>query len=156
MNQLNLRNILILVLLSVSLYGFTQQPKTVKWLINYDEAISQAKSQNMPVLLFFHGSDWCPPCVKMQNEVFGSPAFIDFAADKVLFLDVDFPYKNKLSDERLKHNKELKKRYGLPEEFSQGFPQVLVIDPNGKVLYQEKGYNGEGPKKLMKKIAELL
>lgn len=136
--------------------GFSQQSKTLKWYINFDEVVDLAKTENKPILLFFHGSDWCPPCIKMQKEVFDSPEFIDFASDKILFLDVDFPYKNKLSDDQLKHNNKLKKRYGLPEEFTQGFPQVVIINQNDKVLYQEKGYNGEGSEKLTAIIKKLI
>lgn len=131
------------------------QPNTLKWYTNYNEVNKQAVKDNKPVLLFFHGSDWCPPCIKMQKEVFDDNVFIEFASSEILFLNVDFPYKPKLSDSQLAHNKELKKKFGLPDEFSQGFPQVVIIDPTGKVLYQEKGYTGEGSKKLMDKISSI-
>jgi thiol-disulfide isomerase/thioredoxin len=130
---------------------WANEPK-INWLTSYEKAIQQAKAIKKPVFLFFHGSDWCPPCIKMTKEVFSCEAFIAFAANKVIFLDVDFPYKNKLSDEQLAHNNALKKQFGLPEEFTQGYPQVVIIEANGKVLYQEKGYGGEGPKKLTDEI----
>jgi len=132
------------------------QPKTLKWFTNYNEVNQQAVKANKPVLLFFHGSDWCPPCIKMQKEVFDDNVFIEFASSKILFLNVDFPYKPKLSDLLLAHNNELKKKFGLPDEFSQGYPQVVIIDPKGKVLYQEKGYNGEGPEKIKKVIKKII
>lgn len=156
MSQLRLKSILTFLIFFIVANGFSQQSKTLKWHTNFDEVLSLAKAQNKPVLLFFHGSDWCPPCIKMQKEVFDSREFIDFASDKILFLDVDFPYKNKLSEDQLKHNASLKKRYGLPEEFTQGFPQVVIINPNDKVLYQEKGYIGEGPKKLTAVIKTII
>ena len=132
------------------------QPKTLKWYTDYSAATQQAVKEKKPVLLFFHGSDWCPPCIKMQKEVFASEDFISFAKSRLIFVDVDFPYKNKLSEEQLTHNKSLKKKFGLPEEVSQGYPQVVIIDPTGKVLYQEKGYTDEGPKKLKAKISSIL
>lgn len=136
--------------------GFFQQPEMLKWLINYDDTLYEAEQQNKPILLFFHGSDWCPPCIKMQKEVFDNRGFIDYAAAKVIFLNVDFPYKNKLSDEQLEHNNKLKKKFGLPDEFSQGYPQIVIINKNEKVLYQEKGYNGEGPEKLTGIIRKII
>jgi thioredoxin-related protein len=108
--------------------------------------------EDKPVLLLFHGSDWCPPCMKMQKEVFDDNDFIDFTSQRILFLDVDFPVKNKLSEPQLKHNNDLKKKFGIEKEFSQGYPQVVIIDASGNVLYQEKGYSGEGTKKLIDKI----
>jgi len=145
----------VLLALFLSLKSFSAEPKAITWLTNYEKAIAQAKAEKKQVLLFFHGSDWCPPCMKMQKEVFAAEEFIGFARPKVVFLDVDFPYKNKLSDDQLAHNNLLKKKFGLPEEFTQGYPQVVIIDSSGKVLYQEKGYNGEGPQKLIGKIKEL-
>lgn len=131
------------------------EPSKIKWYINYDEAFKEAKKQNIPILLFFHGSDWCPPCIRMQKEVFSSEKFTKSTSDKVVFLDVDFPVKNKLSDKQLEHNQKLKAKFGLPQEFSQGYPQVVIVDLNGKVLYQEKGYSGEGIEKLISVIRSL-
>lgn len=156
MTRLTLKTKLILLTLFICLSGFSQQSVTLKWHTNFHEILSLAKAQNKPVLLFFHGSDLCPPCKRMQKEIFANPEFIDFASDKILFLDVDFPYKNKLSEDQFKHNNNLKKRYGLPEEFTQGFPQVVIVNQNDKVLYQEKGYNGEGSEKLTAIIKKLI
>ncbi len=121
----------------------------IQWLTSYDSATNLAKKENKPILLFFHGSDWCPPCIRMQREVFGNDTFVNYSTSRLIFLDVDFPRKKKISEEQLKHNQELKKKFGLPEEFTQGYPQVVIIDSHGKVLYQEKGYSGEGNGKLI-------
>jgi len=149
MNQMNLKTVLLILSFFLATTVFSQQPATLEWSTNYDDILNQAKLQKKPVLLFFHGSDWCPPCIKMQKEVFYNMDFIDFASEKILFLNVDFPYKNKLSDNQLKHNNQLKKKFGLPDEFTQGYPQVIIINQNAKVLYQEKGYNSEGTAKLI-------
>jgi len=132
------------------------QPKVIEWSTNYTVITELASIEKKPVLLFFHGSDWCPPCILMQREVFDNQEFIDFASDKILFLDVDFPSRNKLSDAQLKHNNELKRQFGIDEDFSQGYPQVVIIDTAGKVYYQEKGYSGDGPQMLMDKITSAI
>jgi thiol:disulfide interchange protein len=49
------------------------------WLTDLPKALAQAKAEGKSVLLFFHGSDWCPPCVEMQSQVFASPEFIQYA-----------------------------------------------------------------------------
>lgn len=151
-----LKNILILSLtiLSLSLYG--QEKKQIKWHINYSEVTELAKKENKLVLLFFHGSNWCPPCIKMQNEVFAADTFVNKVNEKILFLDIDFRTKPKLSDAQLAHNKEVKKRFELPEDFGQGYPQVIIINGKGTVQYQEKGYDGRGPAYLMGKIENVL
>lgn len=50
----------------------------------------------------------------------------------------------------------MKKQLGLPDDITQGYPQVIIIDATEKVLYQEKGYSGEGPQKLIGIIHEVL
>ncbi len=122
---------------------------SLRWFTNYKKATAVAAKENKPVLLFFHGSDWCPPCIKMQQEVFSDSSFIGFAAGKLIFLNVDFPLKPPLSAKQLRHNKAVKKQFELPDDFTQGYPQVIIIDAAGKMLYQEKGYEGEGAAKLM-------
>lgn len=128
--------------------SFSQQ-SSLNWFTNYTTAIAAAVKENKAVLLFFHGSNWCPPCIKMQRDVFSDSSFIDFAATKLIFLDVDFPSKPPLTAAQLKHNQAVKKQFGLPDDFTQGYPQVIIIDASGNLLYQEKGYDGEGAGKLM-------
>ena len=36
---------------------------------------STAQSVQMPLLLFFTGSDWCGWCIRLQREVFSYPEF---------------------------------------------------------------------------------
>ncbi len=122
---------------------------TLQWITNYKTAIAAAAKENKPVLLFFHGSDWCPPCIKMQRQVFGDSSFINFAAGKLIFLNVDFPRKPPLTAKQLRHNQAVKKQFDLPDDFTQGYPQIIITDAAGKVLYREKGYEGEGAGKLI-------
>ena len=35
------------------------------WQENVDEALKQADADNLPVLVLFTGSNWCPPCMKL-------------------------------------------------------------------------------------------
>jgi protein disulfide-isomerase len=124
----------------------------IRWQTNYDTIMAQAVRENKPVLLFFHGSDWCPPCIRMQQEVFKTTAFVDSTQHRILFLDVDFPRKKKLSDAQMEHNFGVKRRLGLPDTFYDGYPQVIIIDPTGKLLYKKKGYYGGGPGDLISTI----
>ena len=47
------------------------------WLTDLAKAQAQAKVEKKSVLLVFHGSDWCPPCVEMtgQRAPMGIPQF---------------------------------------------------------------------------------
>jgi thiol-disulfide isomerase/thioredoxin len=61
------------------------------WSTDYAASIAQAASQKKPVVLEFTGSDWCPPCMKQNKDVFEQPAFGEFAKDKLVLVKLDFP-----------------------------------------------------------------
>ncbi len=147
---------IIFIVFFTTAFTLNQEENTIKWFTNYREVMALAAKTHKPVLIFFHGSDWCPPCIKMQKEVFMADSFVQSVSQKILFLDVDFPYKKPLSEKQLKHNMEVKKKFGLPGEYKEGFPQVVIINADGKVLHQEKGYNGGGPAYLMNLINDVL
>lgn len=139
----------LLFCLLISGHVLSQEKSDLNWQLNYDTILQQAAKENKPVFIFFHGSDWCPGCIYMSKEVLKSPAFIDYASEKFLFLDIDFPHRTKLSSEQLAHNTKIKKQFDLPDDATQGYPQVVIVDAQGKVLYQEQGYRGEGAQKLI-------
>lgn len=105
------------------------------WLTNYDEALTQAKEENKIVLVEFHGSDWCPPCIKLNDEVLSTKAFKKVAKDDLVLLNVDFPRKTKLSEEQREHNQALAEKFGL-----RGVPMVLLLNHEGEVLDKMVGF----------------
>ena len=108
------------------------------WLTDLATAQQQAKAQHKPLLLEFTGSDWCPWCIKLRNEIFAQPAFIDYAKKSLVLLEVDFPQQKPQSDAVKQQNEALQKKYAI-----EGFPTVVVLSPEGKVLgklgYEEGG-----------------
>jgi len=63
----------------------------VQWLTDLPQAQAQAKVENKTVLLDFTGSDWCPWCIRLKNEVFSQPEFIAYANKNTVLVEVDFP-----------------------------------------------------------------
>lgn len=101
------------------------------------ESLAEANDLDKSVLMIFSGSDWCKPCIKLRKTIIESSEFVDFANEKLILLELDFPYKkkNKLSQEQKKHNDMLADKYN--EEGS--FPKVIVLDKKenviGKIAY---------------------
>lgn len=120
------------------------------WMTDYKKAKSKAKAQNKLLVMDFTGSDWCPPCMKMEKEVFNSSSFKSYASKNVVLLYLDFPNKKKQSSQLKKQNAQLAKKYGV-----QSFPTVIVLDPSGKQLSKTPGYDGRGPKSLIAKLQKL-
>ena len=116
-----------------------EQAKTTTWFDNYPAAQAMAKKTNRPILVCFTGSDWCPWCVKMEQEIFSQPAFLDYARTNLILFVADFPEQKKLPDKIAKQNEDLLAKYN-----KEGyFPVVLLLDADGKALAQT-GYQPGG------------
>jgi thiol-disulfide isomerase/thioredoxin len=86
------------------------------WLTDLPAALSRAKAEGKSVLFFFHGSDWCPPCVELQKQVLDTPEFFQYARRALVLVDVDFPQKTTQSDALKQANLALKAKFNLSLE----------------------------------------
>ncbi len=102
------------------------------WKFDFEEAKLLAKEKNQNIVLFFTGSDWCPPCIRLERNIFSNQEFIEFADEKFIWVKADFPKrkKNKLSLAQQKKNEVLAQKYNR----KWVFPVILVLDKEGKVL----------------------
>ena len=106
---------------------------------NLQSAESQAKSENRLILLKFSGSDWCIPCIQLHKTIFENSEFQEFAKQKLVILLADFPQqkKHQLPEVEQEANNKLAEVYNPEGQF----PQMVLLDAEGKVLYQWHGYN---------------
>ncbi|HDZ03868.1 thioredoxin family protein [Maribacter sp.] len=111
-----------------------------KWLTNYDSALSKAKKQHKNVLVYFTGSDWCPPCKMLKTDLFDTNEFQELSSNYIL-LYIDVPRnRDLLTEEQMTHNKELLTKLNKKKVF----PLLKVIDDKGKELDQLSGYSMNG------------
>lgn len=122
----------------------------INWLTNYEEAVKVSRSTSKPMLLLFTGSDWCTWCIKLDKEVFDTPEFADSAADKFVFVKLDFPTKKQLSPEATAANKKLKKDFNV-----SGFPTVVILDSQQKPL-GTTGYRAGGGKQYAQYLFKMV
>jgi thioredoxin-related protein len=119
----------------------------VKWLTSVPEAQALAKKENKLVLMDFTGSDWCSWCKKLDAEVFSKPEFSDYAKKNLVLVQLDFPNSKPQSDELQKANKELQSKYKI-----EGFPTLIVIKPDGTVVWTQIGYLAGGPPAVIAEV----
>lgn len=102
------------------------------WEPSWNSTINKAEQQTKKILLVFSGSDWCIPCIKLENEVWISSEFQTFANDNLILYRADFPKrkKNKLPQDLVLENNRLAQKYN-PNGY---FPWVLVLSSSEKVL----------------------
>ncbi len=127
------RTTLFIVLMLAFYSAFPQENH---WLTNYDDAVATAKKEGKNLLISFSGSDWCNNCMRLEQDLFEQQAFIDFAKQELVLLQLDFPArkKNKLSPAQTKHNEALAERFNK----KGAFPTVLMVNADGKVVGKMK------------------
>jgi len=120
-----------------------------KWATDLAEAKAKAQKEKKTILVNFTGSDWCPWCVKLKDEVFAKPEFSKYAAKNLVLVEIDFPRRKEQSESLKKTNSELAKQYEI-----SGFPTVVVLSSEGKKL-GDLGYVKGGPKAFLAELAKL-
>ncbi len=101
-----------------------------KWTMDYGAAMDLAKEKNLPIMLYFTGSDWCPPCQMMDQTVFSNPAWDSFTDGKLLLVVLDFPrFTNTVPRKLMFRNTQLQREYQV-----RGFPTFVMLDSDGSEL----------------------
>lgn len=130
------------LLLILTAFSLTALPAlAASWGDDYKAALATAAKENKKVLLDFTGSDWCGWCIRLKKETFDQPKFKEFADKNLVLVEVDFPQGKTLSPEVKKQNDSLQEKYSV-----QGFPALVLLDPQGKLIKQNSGYLPGGPK----------
>ena len=124
--------------------------KSKGFIENFAKAQKEAGELKQPIFALFTGSDWCPWCVKLHDEVLETKEFKKFAEDNLVLFEADFPRTKDQPSDVKKQNKELSSKYGI-----QGFPTVLVLDAEGKQLGQT-GYQAGGGEAYVKSLKTML
>ncbi len=116
------------------------------WLDDLEKAKAQAKAENKKILLDFTGSDWCGWCKKLDAEVFSQQGWKDYAAKKLVLVEVDFPRGFQLPEATKKQNDELAKKFKV-----QGYPTIVILSASG-TRKGELGYTPGGPEAFIKAL----
>jgi len=123
----------------------------VGWTDDFENAKKKAKAEGKLLLVDFSGSDWCGWCMKLDREVFAKPEFVSAAKKCFVLVLVDSPNdKSKLSPVAAKQNPQLVSKYNI-----RGFPTVLVMDPDEKIL-KRTGYRKGGPSAYLEHLEDVM
>ena len=123
---------------------FSQQGN---WTTDYAKAVTQAKTDNKPILLDFTGSDWCGWCIKMKKESLDTPQFAAYAQKNLVLVTVDFPHNTPLPPQIKQQNDKLNAQYQ-----ASGFPTFILVDGSGHELGRQVGYLAGGAPAFIAKL----
>lgn len=134
-----MKKVLIVLALFVSAVGFSQYDEDVSnlnWLTDYEEAKAMSIKEKKPILVYFTGSDWCPPCKMLKKDFFNTPKFED-RASKMILLMVDMPRRSDIiTPEQKEKNLMLVRTYNS----SGSYPNLVALNEKGHILGELGGY----------------
>jgi thiol-disulfide isomerase/thioredoxin len=107
------------------------------WLTDYEEALAAAEHSGRPILVIFTGSDWCPHCRTLEQNVLQTETFRGWAAERLVLLMIDLPQEGISVEERRARSRVCVK-YGV-----RIFPSALLLAPDGTKLALQAGYTGQ-------------
>ena len=146
---------ILITLFLISSIAFNAQELT--WHTDVNKAVTVSRKENKPMMMFFTGSDWCGWCIRLQNEVFKKPEFVDWAQKNVVLVELDFPRKIELAPELRQQNSQMQQIFQV-----QGFPTIWFVNPEVKEkninLKQigKVGYVNGGPLKWLEAVHQFL
>ncbi len=120
-----------------------------QWGTDAKAATTQAAAEKKDMLLLFTGSDWCPPCIKLEKQVLGTSDFIEQGQQQFILVKFDFPQNTELAPELESQNAEWADRFGV-----EGFPTLVLVDSAQKP-YAFTGFRDENPKDYLAHLSEL-
>lgn len=112
-----------------------------RWITDPVQAKQSAIKDQRMILILFTGSDWCPWCVKLEEEILRTSVFKDWASDNFVLLYIDFPRRKHIDQDLAKSNAAVARQYGV-----SSYPTVLFVDSTGKQVFKY-GYTPLHPTK---------
>ncbi|PPK92805.1 MULTISPECIES: thioredoxin family protein [Nonlabens] len=112
----------------------------LQWLTSLDEAKKEARKTKKPILVYFTGSDWCTPCVKLEKYFFHTDKFVEESA-KYHIVYLDNPYRDDIiSENEKKTNKKLSDKYKVK------YPTIIALDYRGSERNRVERFSGNDPR----------
>ena len=122
------------------------------WLVDFEKAKAQAAKEGKSILMEFTGSDWCPPCKSLAENVLTKDVFKKEVPKDFVLLKLDNPRdKSKQTPEEIEQYKTLSKKYGI-----QGVPTIFLADAKGRPYWQTVGYSGDPADKYVANLKDQL
>jgi thioredoxin-related protein len=118
------------------------------WMDDFEAAKARAAKEHKEVLVQFEGSDWCPWCKKLNEEIFSSQNFLREAQEKYVLVKIDFPKKFKLPEKTQEQNEGLSQKYKI-----DGLPSVVLMDAEG-AAYKYTSYEEVSPENYLKMVEQ--
>jgi len=121
------------------------------WLQDFEAAQRRAQAEGKDIFIAFNGTDWCPWCVRLMQEVLFQKEFRRRIEQDFILVHIDAPRGReamaKIHDRA--RNEEMLERFEI-----SSFPTIVLTDDKGQA-YAEGGYVQGGIDPFMEAVAEM-
>lgn len=119
-------------------------------LTQIDEAVAQAQASDRFVLCQV-GGNWCPWCLRFADFVTNDTTISRVISDNYVYVHVSYNPHLRTTEEHAEWGELTMRRLGNPARF--GFPVLVVLDGEGKVLHtQDSSFLEEGKSYSREKV----
>ena len=116
------------------------------WLDSVPQAMDQAKRENKLLLLDFTGSDWCGWCKNSTRKLFPNPSSSNMPGKTWCWSCSIF--RDRFTVRRIEGSQP-----GVANKYQvSGYPTLVLLKPDGTVLWKQTGFLPGGPKTMIAKI----
>ncbi|WP_418645568.1 thioredoxin family protein [Tenacibaculum insulae] len=113
-----------------------QQSNATHWMTSFKDAKKLSVATNKLILIDFWAT-WCGPCKRMESDTWNKPE-VEEILNAYVPLKIDIDVFRKISN-----------KYS-----ANTIPYILIVDANGEVIYNEKGYKDKNEMlKVLKRYA---
>ena len=130
--------LVLLTLMLLICFG-TTSTFSAEWTEDINAAIEQAAGDDKDLMILYTGSDWCPPCKLLENEVLSQKEFHFEIDPHYVLVKLDFPKLVEQDPKIAERNTEWLKRFGI-----EGYPTIVLTDvslkPYAFLGYEEGGF----------------
>lgn len=134
------RLILVVLIVTSGVIYSQENTTTLTWLTNIEKAKKISKKTKKPILVYFNGSDWCGPCIKLKEDFFNTNEFVEKSNDLILVM-IDKPRRvDIISEKQMEYNNKVITKYN-PQK---AFPKLVILNHKGKIIDAMSGYSYYG------------
>jgi thioredoxin-related protein len=131
--------------------AMSPQHSNLPTFTDYDDALTAARSNHVPLLILFTGSDWCQYCKMLEQEVLSDSGFQKYISNHYVFLTIDDLRNSPVSDDDKQKVQSLEQKFKVG-----GFPSLIMIDDDEHEKDRIEGYNpGSGPSAVMSELDQI-
>ena len=120
-----------------------------EWSGDFPAAQVRATDEKKKLLLNFSGSDWSSPCITFRKKILISEIFMNYAKNRYVLINIDFPRNRPQADNQRLANQILAQKYHV-----QNFPTVLILESNGTEIQRVSDFNGTNPEQFVQLLSK--